>query len=72
MANEKPTLKNIRLAITLHGLVISIQRSIGITGTLEETGPWRQRLDDLLEQLGRKKGKDGTSEFLLGILGLRL
>jgi hypothetical protein len=34
---------------------------MGIAGKLEEQGPWRTRLDALMESLGRKH-VDGKSE----------
>ncbi|KAG9088422.1 hypothetical protein FRC06_002038 [Ceratobasidium sp. 370] len=53
-ANNRPTLTKLRKAINLYSTVLSVQRALGIRGRLEELGMWRQRLDTLMEDLGRK------------------
>ncbi|KAG8702764.1 hypothetical protein FRC11_011212, partial [Ceratobasidium sp. 423] len=59
-ANARPMLKNLRNALSEYRALISIQRALGITGSYEENGPWRKRLDGLMEDLGRKQSKGKT------------
>ncbi|KAG9086419.1 hypothetical protein FS749_003661 [Ceratobasidium sp. UAMH 11750] len=53
-ADEHPTLSKLRKAINLYSTVVSVQRALGIRDRHEELGIWRQRLDTLMEGLGRK------------------
>ncbi|KAG9093689.1 hypothetical protein FRC06_011413 [Ceratobasidium sp. 370] len=54
-ANNHPTKKRLRIAGELLSQVQNLHRALGIKGRLAETAQWKVRIDQLFEQLGRKR-----------------
>ncbi|QRV82317.1 SNF2 family amino-terminal protein [Ceratobasidium sp. AG-Ba] len=58
-ADANPSLKRLRTLTSLYSSVMSLQRAMGIRGDLEESSPWRTKLETLMRDLGRQKTSAG-------------